>query len=42
MFCTHCGAQILDGSKLCTVCGAKVVAASVPLEQADATSVAQA
>lgn len=32
MFCTHCGAQILDGSKLCTVCGAKVVAASVPLD----------
>ena len=42
MFCTHCGAQIPDGSKFCTVCGAKVVAASTPLERPDAASTAQA
>lgn len=42
MFCTHYGAQIPDGSKFCTVCGAKVTVATVPLEQPDATSPAQA
>ncbi len=30
VFRTHCGAQIPDGSKFCTVCGATVVAASAP------------
>lgn len=30
VFRTHCGAQVPDGSKFCTVCGATVVAASAP------------
>ncbi|MGN0287915.1 MAG: lectin-like protein [Atopobiaceae bacterium] len=47
MYCTHCGAQIPDGSKFCTSCGAPVDAAdeapasqpSTASDQSDATSV---
>lgn len=34
MFCSHCGAQLADGSQFCAQCGAQLATASTPTTEA--------